>query len=155
MTEGFDVSEADLDMADIQSLIALHMSGMHANSPPENVCGLDLSGLRIPEITMFCARRASDLAAIGALKSISDIQGEIKSMRVHPGFARQGAGQAILEHIIHTAKARGYLKLSLETGSGAAFNAAIRLYLKYGFVRGDAFDDYPVSEFNRFYHLAL
>ena len=155
MTKPFDICEADLDRADIQSLIALHMSGMHANSPPENVCGLDLSGLRIPEITMFSARKHSDLAAIGALKSVSDIQGEIKSMRVHPDFARQGAGRAILEHIIQTASERGYAKLSLETGSGAAFNAAINLYVKYGFKQGDPFGDYPVSEFNRFYHLDL
>lgn len=155
MTNRFDISEADLDQTDIQGLIAFHMSGMHANSPPENVCGLDLSALRIEEITLFCARKSTDLAAIGALKSISDTQGEIKSMRVHPDYARQGAGQAILEHIIATAKARGYVTLSLETGSGAAFDAAIQLYLKYGFMRGEAFGDYPVSEFNRFYHLAL
>jgi len=95
------------------------------------------------------------LAAIGALKSLSATQGEIKSMRVHPDFARRGAGQAILEHIIKTAKQRGYSQLSLETGSGAAFDAAINLYLKYGFTRGEAFGDYPVSEFNRFYHLDL
>ncbi len=155
MTKTFDIYEANLDQADIQSLIAFHMSGMHANSPPQNVCGLDLSGLRIPAITMFCARDNVKLAAIGALKALGHAHGEIKSMRVHPDFERQGAGKAILEHIIETAKARGYSQLSLETGSGTAFDAAIGLYLKYDFVRGDAFGDYPISEFNRFYHLAL
>ena len=155
MTKRFEITEANLNDSDVQSLIAFHMSGMHANSPPENVCGLDLSGLRIPEITMYGARGGGALAAIGALKSLSATQGEIKSMRVHPDFARRGAGQAILEHIIKTAKQRGYSQLSLETGSGAAFDAAINLYLKYGFIRGEAFGDYPVSEFNRFYHLDL
>jgi len=155
MTKRFEIIEANLDDSDVQSLIAFHMSGMHANSPPENVCGLVLSGLRIPEITMYGARGGGALAAIGALKSLSATQGEIKSMRVHPDFARRGAGQAILEHIIKTAKQRGYSQLSLETGSGAAFDAAINLYLKYGFIRGEAFGDYPVSEFNRFYHLDL
>ena len=50
---------------------------------------------------------------------------EIKSMRTHTDFLRMGAGTAILEQIIATAKARGVRRLSLETGSGPALYEAM------------------------------
>ena len=53
------------------------------------------------------------------------------------------------------ALARGYTQLSLETGSGPAFEPALALYRKRGFVDGDAFGDYVRSEFNQFLHLKL
>jgi putative acetyltransferase len=45
--------------------------------------------------------------------------------------------------------------LSLETGSGPAFDPALALYRKYGFVDGEAFSDYQPSAFNQFLHLQL
>jgi putative acetyltransferase len=45
--------------------------------------------------------------------------------------------------------------LSLETGTGPAFDAAGTLYLRRGFVDGEAFGGYAPSAFNRFMHLAL
>ena len=41
-------------------------------------------------------------------------------------------------------------KLSLETGSGRAFEPALELYRRQGFVEGEAFADYTGSEFNQF-----
>jgi putative acetyltransferase len=43
----------------------------------------------------------------------------------------------------------------LETGSGPAFDPAVTLYRKYGFVEGGAFDGYDKSPFNQFLHLEL
>ena len=45
-------------------------------------------------------------------------------MRTHPNFLRQGVAATLLEHIIAVAHARGYRRLSLETGSGPGFEAA-------------------------------
>jgi putative acetyltransferase len=50
---------------------------------------------------------------------------------------------------------RGYGKVSLETGSGEAFDPAIAMYRRFGFAKGDAFGDYVASDFNQFFHLAL
>lgn len=53
------------------------------------------------------------------------------------------------------ARRRGLTQLSLETGSGPAFEPALALYRKHGFVDGDAFSDYEPSTFNKFLHLPL
>jgi putative acetyltransferase len=112
-------------------------------------------GLRVPGVTAWTARRDGSLAGIGALKAIGDGTGEIKSMRTHPAHLRKGVAAALLEHIIETARARRYRRLSLETGSGPAFEAALALYRQRGFEKGEAFGDYVASEFNQFFHMDL
>jgi putative acetyltransferase len=76
-------------------------------------------------------------------------------MRTADAHLRKGVGAAILEHILAEARRRGYARLSLETGSGPAFEPASRLYRKFGFVDGEAFGGYEQSRFNRFLHLDL
>jgi putative acetyltransferase len=76
-------------------------------------------------------------------------------MRTHPDFLRTGVAAALLETIIGSAKAQGVRRLSLETGSGAAFAPALALYRKRGFVTGAPFADYEKSDFNQFLHLDL
>ena len=56
---------------------------------------------------------------------------------------------------IEEARARSYRRLSLETGSGEAFEAALALYRRRGFVSGGAFGGYVASDFNQFMHLEL
>jgi putative acetyltransferase len=150
-----EIREDDLSGEPSRELLRLHLAGMNANSPPGHVFALDLSGLRAPNVTIWSAWSAGRVAGIGALKDLGDGSGEVKSMRTHPGFLRQGVGAALLEKIIATARMRGMSRLSLETGSGAAFEAALALYRKRGFVDGGAFADYVRSDFNQFLHLAL
>ncbi|TBV72738.1 GNAT family N-acetyltransferase [Pseudoxanthomonas winnipegensis] len=128
---------------------------MHANSPAGSVFALDLSGLQAPGMTVWSAWREQALVAIGALKDWGEGTGELKSMRTHPDHLRQGAAAAVLDHIIAVAKARGLRRLSLETGSGEAFEPALALYRKRGFSSGPAFGDYVASDFNQFLHLPL
>ena len=47
------------------------------------------------------------------------------------------------------------MRLSLETGSGPAFEPALRLYREYGFAKGAAFADYEKTPFNQLLHLEL
>ena len=144
----FDIRADDLSGQATRDLLAYHLAGMHANSPPGSVFALDFSGLKAPGVCVWTA-------GIGALKKLGDGTGEIKSMRTHPGFLRQGVGAALLEHIIGEARQRGMHRLSLETGSGPAFEPALALYRKRGFANGAAFSDYEASSFNQFLHLAL
>jgi putative acetyltransferase len=149
------IREDDLSGAEVRRLLALHLSGMHASSPPGHVFALDLSALAVPEVTVWSAWRDGAVAGIGALKVLGDGQAEIKSMRTHPDHLRRGVGEAILAHIIGEARTRGFSRLSLETGRGAAFDAALALYAKHGFRPGGPFGDYLASDFNQFMHLYL
>lgn len=151
----FDIRADDLSGEAVRDLLAFHLAGMHANSPPGSVFALDFSGLKAPGVSVWTAWRGGRVAGIGALKELGDGTGEIKSMRTHPGFLRQGVGAALLEHIIAEARKRGLRRLSLETGSGPAFEPALALYRKRGFTNGEAFSDYERSSFNQFLHLVL
>ncbi len=151
----FELRSDDLSGAATRELLALHLRQMHANSPPGSVFALDLSGLQGADVDVWSAWRDGRIAGIGALRTLADGNGELKSMRTHPDFLRQGVAAALLEHIIATARGRGMSRLSLETGSGPAFEPALALYRRRGFVPGPAFGDYSASDFNQFLHLAL
>lgn len=77
----FVVREDDLTGEQTRDLLALHLTGMCASSPPGSVFALDLSGLRVPEVTVWSAWTNERIAAVGALKMLADGNGEVKSMR--------------------------------------------------------------------------
>jgi putative acetyltransferase len=151
----FDIRIDDLTGAATRALLTLHLRGMNESSPPGHVFALDLTGLQSPDVTVWSVWVADELAGIGALKELGDGAGELKSMRTAPQHLRRGVAAALLEHIIDEARRRGLRKLSLETGSGPAFEPALALYRKRGFVNGSAFADYEPSDFNQFLHLPL
>src|SRR5437764_6083499 len=76
-------------------------------------------------------------------------------MRTADGHLRKAVAAAILNQIIAEARQRGYSRLSLETGSGPAFEPALSLYRKYGFIDGGPFSRYEKNPFNQFLHLDL
>jgi putative acetyltransferase len=145
----------DLSGDQVRALIALHLAGMQAHSPPDSVFALDLSGLQGPDVTVWSAWRGARITGICALKTLDPASGELKSMRTHPDFLRQGVAGALLSHIILQATRRGLTRLSLETGRGPAFEPALTLYRSRGFVDGGPFADYKANAFSQFLHLAL
>jgi putative acetyltransferase len=150
-----EIREDDLTGEATLGLLRLHLQGMHATSPPGHVFALDVSGLRAPGITVWSAWIAGRIAGIGALRDLGGGLGEVKSMRTHPDVLRRGVAAALLERIVAEARMRGMTRLSLETGSGAAFEPALALYRRRGFVDGGAFGDYEKSAFNQFLHMDL
>lgn len=151
----FELREDDLSGEQTRALLALHLAEMHASSPPGTVYALDLSGLQAPGITVWSAWDDDRIVGIGALKRLGDGRAEIKSMRTHPDYLRQGVARVLLLHIIATARAEGIRTLSLETGTGDAFEPALALYRTHGFVEGASFGSYEATAFNRFFHRAL
>lgn len=145
----------DLSGPEVRDLLALHLQGMRETSPPGLSFALDLSGLQQPDVTVWTAWRDGALAGVGALKDLGEGVGEIKSMRTHPDHLRRGVGAAILDHILAEARSRGLRRVSLETGTGQPFEAALALYRTRGFAAGEAFADYAPSPFNQFFHLDL
>lgn len=150
-----DIRVDDLTRESTRELLSLHLAGVRQQSPPEHVFALDLAGLRASNVTVWSAWQGPDLVGMAALKMLGDGTGELKSMRTHPRHLRQGVATALLEHIIDEARRRGLRRLSLETGSGAAFEPALALYRKRGFIDGEAFAEYRRSRFNQFFHLDL
>ncbi|HUS27673.1 MAG TPA: GNAT family N-acetyltransferase [Kofleriaceae bacterium] len=149
------IKPGDLTDERVVDLLREHLAGMHASSPPGSVYALDLSGLQHPSIAFFTVWDGDDLLGCGALKHVDAQTGEIKSMRTTARHLRRGAGAFMLKHLLSLARSRGYTRVCLETGSGPAFEAALAMYRKHGFVDGPAFGDYVATEFNQFLHLDL
>lgn len=145
----------DLDNPQVLDLLKRHLDGMHESSPPEHVHALSITALKKPEISFWTLQKAGSVMGCGALKPLGDSHGEIKSMRTHSDYLRQGVAVKILDHIISEARLRNYSRLSLETGTTPAFDAALKLYSKYGFEIGDPFGEYTDNAFSQFMHLDL
>lgn len=149
------IVEDDLSGDDIQTLVALHLAGMHASSPACKVHALPVASLRAPSVTFYAARVGDAVAGMGAIKVLDPMHGELKSMRVAPDWLGKGVGEAMLLHLLDVARQRGYARVSLETGRGPAFEPALGLYAKHGFVACEAFSDYVVDDFSQCLTLAL
>lgn len=145
----------DLTRPEIHALLEEHLQSMHAISPPESVHALDLARLRSPDITFWSAWDGTWLAGCGALKRLDRTHGEVKSMRTTAAYRRTGVGRALLVHIIGVARARGYARLSLETGSMEAFHPARELYRSFGFAYCGPFGPYAEDPNSVFMTLQL
>ncbi|NKB15889.1 MAG: GNAT family N-acetyltransferase [Sphingomonadales bacterium] len=159
------IIEDDLSGAAIRALLEEHFAGMLAASPPGTCHFLDIDGLKAPGVTFWSAwvdgadgtdgGAAPTLAGMGALKQHDAALGEVKSMRTHAAHLRTGVAAAVLTHIIAEARARGLVRLALETGTSADFAPAIALYHAHGFVDCAPFADYSATDFNRYLVLEL
>jgi putative acetyltransferase len=129
-------------------LLRTHLDFCLAATPTEHVYALDIEKFNSPEITVFGARIAGDLVAIGALRKLDDAHAELKSMHTLVKARGQGIGRALVSHIEATAKELGILRLSLETGTSEAFKPARELYKSLGYADCEAFGEYELSEDN-------
>jgi putative acetyltransferase len=132
----------DLSGPAIAELLKEHLASMFVHSPAESVHALPIEGLRSPDITFWSVWDDGELLGCGALKELDPQHGEIKSMRTASAHVRKGVARAVVRHIIAEAKRRGYRRLSLETGSMAAFEPARQLYASSGFSYCEPFGDY-------------
>jgi putative acetyltransferase len=149
------IERDDLSRAQVRALLNEHLTSMHSLSPPESVHALSADGLRSPDVTFWTVWDGESLLGCGALKELDPTHGEIKSMRTPVERRRRGAGRAILAHIVGEAKARGYRRLSLETGSLPEFVPAQKLYESFGFARCGPFGPYKTDPYSVFMTLEL
>lgn len=149
------ILEDDLSGEAIRELVAFHLSGMHANSPACKVHALPVEKLRQPGVTFYSAWVGDALAGMGAIRELDPMHGELKSMRVASDWLGRKIGEAMLLHLLSVARQHGYARVSLETGQGPAFEPALGLYRKHGFVNCEAFADYVLDEFSQCLTLQL
>jgi putative acetyltransferase len=148
MTLSLTFREDDLTGEAIAALLRLHLDEMHRWSPPCSVHAMPVERLRQSDVTFWSAWKGNALAGCGALRHLDEGHGEIKSMRAAPDYRGRGVGKAILRHLLGEARARGYARVSLETGRPAEFLPARRLYESHGFAECPPFADYVLDDFS-------
>jgi putative acetyltransferase len=144
MPEG-EISIDDPRAADVRALLERHLAFANLHSPPEDVHALDVAGLLDPAITFYSFRLNGELLAVGALRRLDEEHAELKSMHTTEEARGRGIGRAMLDHLLGVARERGFRRVSLETGSMAAFAPARDMYTKAGFTECAPFGDYFVS----------
>ena len=140
----------NLTSPEIHQLLQQHLQSMALHSPPESIHALDIDALRQPGITFWTAWEGTKLLGCGAMKELDAQHAEIKSMRTASAHLRKGVANALLAHIMGEAKRRGYQRLSLETGSAAAFEPAHCLYAASGFTVCGPFAGYTSDPYSVF-----
>ena len=136
------IREDDLRGPEIAELLQAHLDFAAAHSPLESIHALDLDRLRVPGITFWTVWVNGELAGCGALREVSPDHGEIKSMHTAARYRGKGVVARIVGHILDEARTRGYRRVSLETGTAAAFAPARALYGRFGFSVCPAFGPY-------------
>lgn len=145
MEERFKIQVQSPTDGDVMELLNEHLASMASISPPESKHALSVEGLRDPRITFWTLRQDDQLCGCGAIFEIDPTHAEIKSMRTHSQFLRQGVASRILEHIVSESKLCGYERLSLETGSQIQFAPARSLYERFGFTICGPFAQYRLD----------
>ncbi len=142
------IRQDDLAGPKIAALLQAHLDYAKRHTPTGSGHALDIEAMRHPDLTFWTAWRGDDLVGCIALKEIDQRHGEIKSMHTAAQFRSRGVARRLVEHIIDVASARGYHRLSLETGKGDGFLPAQRLYESMGFVASEPFGAYADDPFS-------
>lgn len=135
---------------EIAAFLAEHTAELRSITPPESTHTLDLDDLRTGGATVWSVYDDGRLVGCGALKPLDAHHAELKSMRTARSHTRRGIASALVAHILDHARAQGFTRVSLETGSEEFFAPARALYARHGFVECDPFGSYrpdPLSTF--------
>ena len=142
------VSVDDPRAPDVRTLLEAHLAFAREATPPAYSFALEVDQLAEPGVTFFSARTDGCLVGVGALKRLDHSHAEIKSMHTRAAMRGRGVGRAVVEHILTFARAQGYARVSLETGTLEVFAPARALYAGIGFEPCAPFGDYVHSPYN-------
>jgi putative acetyltransferase len=143
---------------DVRGLLERHLTFCLSETPPEHSFALNVDGLLDQAVTFVSYRDGGPdgpVLGVAAIKELDASHVELKSMHTAAEARGRGVARALLSHLLGTARARGYQRVSLETGTTPGFAAARLLYESAGFVPCGPFGGYPVTGDNTFYTLAL
>jgi len=133
---------------DVAAILARHLAVMQEETPPAHVHALPAERLQHPAVTLFGARDRGVLLGVGAIRQLDDTHAEIKSMHTLAECRGQGVGQAMLHHLLRVAAASGCRRVSLETGTMAAFTPARSMYRSAGFRPCEPFGEYTDNPYS-------
>ena len=134
--------EGNFDNPEVNQLLTKHFIELRAASPEGSAHVLDIPGLKEPSIKFWSLWEENKLMGCGALKFLDKQHGEFKSIRIHDNFRGKGMGVKIINHLIEVAKKLDIKKISIESGGGAFFLPARKLFDKCGFEICEPFAHY-------------
>ena len=140
----------DLSGDAVVKLLKEHLADMYATSPPESAHALDVDALKSSEITFFCGWIGGELQGCLAVKQLTPVHIELKSMRTSSSSRKSGVATKLLTHALNAAIDNGCQKVNLETGTQEFFQPARSLYEKFGFTYCEPFADYDVDPHSHF-----
>ncbi|MDA0149628.1 GNAT family N-acetyltransferase [Vibrio sp. LaRot3] len=140
----------DLSGGEVIKLLEEHLADMHATSPPESVHALDVDALKSSDITFFSGWVGGELQGCLAVKQLTPVHIELKSMRTSSSSRKSGVATKLLTHALNSAIDNGFEQVSLETGTQEFFQPARNLYEKFGFTYCEPFADYEVDPHSYF-----
>lgn len=139
-----------LDDARVIAMLKFHFDTNIAVTPAGSAHVFDVERLKAPDIFFWSAWHGDTLMGTGALKRMSDDDGEVKSMHTLQTARRSGVGAAMLQRIMAEAKSMEIKRLYLETGSFDFFAPARALYMAHGFTECPPFVGYKPDENSTF-----
>jgi putative acetyltransferase len=151
----FQIAAADPHDERVRALVERHLTFGRSFTPRENAHALEVHELLDPAIVLYAARDGAAVLAVGALKEIDVGHGELKTMHTAEAARGRGVGRAMLDHLLRESRRRGYRRVSLETGTMAAFAPARALYEGAGFAPCPPFGDYRESPHSLYLTIAL
>ena len=152
------IGPGDLGDPEVVAFLEAHVAQLRSMGPPESTHVLDLTGLQAPGMRFWTAYDGGELVGCAALKDLGGdppAHAELKSMRTAPHRAREGIATRLLVHVLSEARAAGFARLSLETGSYEFFHPAHALYRAHGFVGCEPFGSYRPDPLSTFMTLEL
>src|SRR5262245_12719214 len=130
---GAMISADDPRRPEVRALLERHLAFASSETPPEHSFALNVDGLLDPKVTFVSYRDGGSVLGIAAIKELDASDVEVKSMHTLAEARGRGVGRALLAHLLDTARARGYRRVFLETGTTPGFAAARSLYEAAGF----------------------
>ncbi len=127
---------------EVRRVLEAHLAFAREVTPAGHVHALAADALVDPTVSLHSARRGGRVVAVGALRRLDEDHLELKSMHTVREARGKGVGEALLQHLLDVAAARGTRRVSLETGTYPAFAAARRLYVSAGFAPCAPFASY-------------
>ena len=150
-----EITVDDPRKPEVRAILERHLAFCLSETPPEHSFALNVDGLLDPAVTLISYRDGDTLLGVAAIKELDPQHAEIKSMHTTAEARGRGDARALLGRLLDTAGARGYRRVSLETGTTPGFAAARALYESAGFVPTGPFGGYPVTGDNCFYTRVL
>lgn len=93
----------------------------------------------------YLAMKSDEPLGVCVLKEIEDSVLELYNIAVWPGRQRQGIGTALLRHVLREARAKGFRRVELGTGT---FGYQLAFYQRVGFRVVDVVHDFFVDNYD-------